>query len=102
MDAIDLVSERVRELSFGRAISEILWFISIADRIQKNKDKTVTTNDWASISLPITVLFFPQSSLRAQASGNSNLRTFLDWITSFLVSTNAWNLSVFGYESIFA
>jgi len=75
MDAIDLVSERVRELSFGRAISEILWFNPIADRIQKSKDKTVTTNDWASISL---VLFFPQSSLRAQASGNSNLRTFLD------------------------
>ena len=78
MDAIDLVSERVRELSFCRAISEILWLNSIADRIQKSKDKTVTTtNDWASISLPITVLFFPQSSLRAQASGNSNLRTFL-------------------------
>ena len=84
MDAIDLVSERVRELSFCRAISEILWLNSIADRIQKSKDKTVTTNDWASISLPITVLFFPQSSLRAQASGNSNFANILGLDNLFL------------------
>jgi len=79
MDAIDLVSERVRELSFGRAISETLGFNSMAERIQKSKDYTVSTNDWASISLSIAVLFFPQSSLKAQASGNSKIPTCEDF-----------------------
>jgi len=89
MDAIDLVSERVRVLNFGRAMSEILWFNSIAERIQKSKR-----------CQPMTEPRFHSRSLccfsHSRASGN--LRTFLD----YLVSTNVWNLSVFNYGSISA